>query len=119
MMSTTLEITRAGTGARMSQAVTAGGLIFLSGQVADVNLKSVGAQTINILETIDRLLAEMGSSRSRLISATIWLSDISTFEEMNAEWDRWVTPGRTPARATVEAKLASPKYLVEIAVVAA
>jgi enamine deaminase RidA (YjgF/YER057c/UK114 family) len=106
-------------GARMSQAVAAGNLVFLAGQVAADPLPDVGVQTMQILSQIDALLAQAGSRKDHILSASIWLSDISRFQEMNAVWDNWVVPGRTPARATVEAKLALPKYLVEIAVIAA
>ena len=71
------------------------------------------------LAAIDGLLARSGSDKSKILMATIWLADIGTFGEMNAVWDAWVSPGNTPARATVEAKLAAPDYLVEIMVVAA
>jgi enamine deaminase RidA (YjgF/YER057c/UK114 family) len=112
-----MDIQRFGVGKRMSQAVTYGGFVFLAGQVAAGN--SVAEQTASILKGIDALLAEAGSDKTRLLSATIWLSDISTFAEMNGEWDKWVSEGNTPARATVEAKLAAPEYLVEIGVIAA
>jgi enamine deaminase RidA (YjgF/YER057c/UK114 family) len=79
----------------------------------------VAGQTRLVLAEIDRLLAAAGTSKANLISASIWLADIGTFAEMNSVWDSWVTPGATPARATVEARLAGPQYLVEIAVVAA
>ncbi|MEJ0012115.1 MAG: RidA family protein [Bauldia sp.] len=107
------------TGPRMSQAVVHGDTVYLAGQVADDPVPSVGEQTRQILARIDRLLAAAGSDKSKLLSATIYLADISTFGEMNALWDAWVSPGNTPARATVQALLAAPKYLVEIAVIAA
>jgi enamine deaminase RidA (YjgF/YER057c/UK114 family) len=107
-------------GSRMSQAVIHGGVAYLSGQVAlDSGGQSVTAQTQEILSRIDNLLREAGSDKSKLITANIWLSDISTFAEMNAVWDAWVDPANTPARATVEAKLAAPQFTVEIAVSAA
>ena len=81
--------------------------------------KSVTEQTKDILSIIDGLLTEAGTDKSRLLMANIWLTDIGTFQEMNAVWDAWVSPGNAPARATVEAKLASPQYTVEIAVIAA
>jgi enamine deaminase RidA (YjgF/YER057c/UK114 family) len=64
-------------------------------------------------------LKEAGTDKTKLISANIWLADIKTFAEMNVVWDKWVVQGATPARATVEAKLAAPEYTVEIAVIAA
>jgi enamine deaminase RidA (YjgF/YER057c/UK114 family) len=104
----------------MSQAVIHGGVIYLAGQVADdAHGKSVKEQTTNILRRIDTLLAAAGSDKSKLLCATVWLTDISKFSEMNSVWDAWVSPGNTPARACVEARLAAPQYSVEIAVIAA
>jgi enamine deaminase RidA (YjgF/YER057c/UK114 family) len=115
-----MTIQRFETGKRMSQAVVHGGLAFLAGQVAlDAPSASVGEQTKNILDRIDLLLERAGSDRTKILSATIWLADMSTFAEMNAIWDAWVPEGHAPARATVEAKLAAPEFTVEIAVVAA
>ena len=85
--------------------------VYLAGQVADqAKGRSVGEQTAEILATIDRLLAEAGSDKTKILSATIYLADIATFAEMNAVWDAWVPAGHAPARATVEAKLAAPAY---------
>lgn len=115
-----MSITRLHPGPRMSQAVIHGDTIYLAGQVADqAKGKSVGEQTAEILAAIDRLLAEAGSDKTRILSATIYLADIGTFAQMNAVWDSWVLAGHTPARATVEAKLAAPAYTVEIACIAA
>lgn len=113
-----MTIKRIQVGPRMSQAVVHNGIVYLAGQVAHGETHSVGGQTRSILEQIDKLLHEAGTSNENLLTASIWLADIKTFAEMNTEWDRWVSPGNTPARATVEAKLASPAYLVEIAVTA-
>ena len=113
-------ITRLRTGPRMSQAVVHGATLYLAGQVADqAKGKSVGEQTREILAAIERLLDEAGSDKTKILSATIYLADIATFAEMNAVWDAWVPAGHTPARATVEAKLAAPVYTVEIACIAA
>jgi len=87
--------------------------------VADHPIPDVPAQTGQILDQIDRLLAECGTDKSKLLTATIWLTDIRNFDEMNSVWDKWVVPGQTPARACVESRLAQIKYLVEIRVVAA
>lgn len=107
-------------GPRMSQAVIHNGVVYLAGQVAaDAQGAPVKDQTLNILHRIDKLLAAAGTDKTRLLSATIWLADVRTFDEMNGVWDKWVAEGATPARATVEAKLASPVYTVEIAVIAA
>ena len=104
-------------GPRMSQAVAHGGLVFTSGQV-DAQANDVTEQTKNVLAKIDALLERAGSSRSRILSASVWLADIATFDEMNRVWEAWIDPLHPPARATVEARLAGPEYKVEIAVVA-
>jgi len=115
-----MTIARLRPGARMSQAVVHGATIYLAGQVADqAKGKSVSEQTREILAKIDGLLAEAGSDKASVLSATVYLADIATFAEMNAVWDGWVAPGHAPARATVEAKLAAPEYTVEIACIAA
>ena len=115
-----MSVTRLHVGPRMSQAVIHGDTVYLAGQVADqAKGGSVGEQTTEILATVDRLLAEAGSDKTRILSATIYLADIATFGEMNAVWDAWVAAGHAPARATVEAKLAAPAYTVEIACIAA
>jgi enamine deaminase RidA (YjgF/YER057c/UK114 family) len=113
-------IERFETGPRMSQAVVPGNTVYLAGQVAQKAAgKSVTDQTRDILEAIDKLLADAGSDKSKILSAQIYLTNIATFNEMNKVWEAWVSPGNTPARATVEAKLAAPQYTVEIMVIAA
>jgi enamine deaminase RidA (YjgF/YER057c/UK114 family) len=115
-----MSVQRIGVGPRMSAAVIHGGTIYVAGQVADKTAgASVAEQTREILSIIDRILAEAGSDKTHLLSATIYLPDIATFAEMNSVWDAWVAKGHAPARATVEAKLAAPKYTVEIACIAA
>ena len=115
-----MSITRIGSGPRMSKAVVHGQTVYLAGQVADKAAgKSVAEQTKEILSIIDALLAQAGTDKTKLLSASIWLTDIKTFAEMNAVWDGWVAPGCAPARATVEAKLAAAQFNVEIAVIAA
>jgi enamine deaminase RidA (YjgF/YER057c/UK114 family) len=111
-------IRRFESGARMSQAVVANGLVFLAGQVAADTKRDVEGQTTQILAEIDRLLALAGSDRRRILSANVYLADIGQFAAMNRAWDRWVPADAKPARATIEAKLAAPEYLVEIQVVA-
>jgi enamine deaminase RidA (YjgF/YER057c/UK114 family) len=114
-----MTIQRIGIGARMSKAVVHGTTVYLAGQVADKTIgQPVADQTKEILGIIDQLLAEAGSDKSKILSATIYLADISTFAEMNKIWDTWVVAGHTPARATVEAKLVTADYKVEIAVIA-
>jgi enamine deaminase RidA (YjgF/YER057c/UK114 family) len=112
-------IERIDAGKRMSQAVVHGNTVYLAGQVADDPSQDVAGQTKQILGKIDALLARVGSDKSKLLSATIWLADISTFNQMNGVWDAWVIEGSTPARATVEAKLAAPNFKVEIGIIAA
>jgi enamine deaminase RidA (YjgF/YER057c/UK114 family) len=115
-----MTIQRFETGPRMSQAVVHGNTVYLAGMVANKTAgESVTKQAQEILSIIDGHLAKAGSDKSRLLSATIYLSDIKTFPEMNAVWDAWVSPGNTPARATVEVKLAAPQYRIEIMVTAA
>lgn len=115
-----MSIQRFETGPRMSQVMVHGNTVYLAGVVARHNSgKSVGEQTKEILSTIDGYLAQAGTDKSKLLTANIWIADMSTFNEMNAAWDAWVSPGNTPARATVEAKLAAPGYTVEIMVTAA
>lgn len=114
-----MSIQRHQAGPRMSQAVVHGNTVYLAGQVADDASQPVKGQTEQILKKIDALLKASGTDKSKLLSANIWLADIRTFADMNAVWDAWVSPGNTPARATVEAKLAGPQFLVEIAVIAA
>jgi enamine deaminase RidA (YjgF/YER057c/UK114 family) len=114
------KIKRIGAGARMSKAVVHGDTVYTAGQVADrTKGGSVKEQTREILGLIDAILAETGGDKSKILSATIYLSDIATFTEMNGVWDEWVDKANPPARATVEAKLVAPDYKVEIAVVAA
>jgi enamine deaminase RidA (YjgF/YER057c/UK114 family) len=115
-----MSLKRLEVGPRMSQAVIHGKTVYLAGVVASgAKGKPVGEQTKDILASIDRLLKEAGTDKTKLITTNIWLADISKFAEMNKEWDAWIAPGHTPARATVEAKLAAPEYTVEIMVTAA
>ena len=111
-------ITRIKTGPRMSQAVIHGNTVYLAGQVASNRSADVAGQTREILAAIDGLLAEAGTDKSHVLAATVYLTDMSTFDEMNAVWERWIAPGCAPARATVGAPLASSAYRVEIVVIA-
>lgn len=114
------EIKRIEPGPRMSEAVIHGGKVYTAGVVAgDAAGRSVLEQTRDILRQIDAILKEAGSDKTKILKANIWLSDISTFAQMNQAWDAWAVAGKTPARATVEAKLASPEYGVEIMIEAA
>jgi enamine deaminase RidA (YjgF/YER057c/UK114 family) len=112
------EIVRLLPGPRISQAVVHDGVLYTAGQV-DSNAIDVAGQTKNVLAKIDSLLAEGGTSRSRLLSANVWLADIGSFDDMNGVWEQWIDGSNPPVRATVESRLASPEYRVEIAVIAA
>src|SRR5260370_39022956 len=115
-----MDIKRIGVGPRMSKAVVHGDTVYVSGTVADKAAgRSVGEQTQDILGIIDGVLAEAGTNKTKILSATIWLTDIKSFADMNAVWDAWVSPRNTPARATAEAKPAAAPYNVETACVAA
>jgi enamine deaminase RidA (YjgF/YER057c/UK114 family) len=114
-----MTIQRHDVAARMSKAVVHGNTVYLAGIVAnDPKTKDITAQTKDILAQIDGFLAKAGSDKSKLLTANIWITDMKNFAAMNAVWDAWVSPGNTPARATVEAGLATPDYLLEIMVVA-
>lgn len=112
------DIKRFHTGDRMSQAVVHGNTVYLAGQVGEAGA-SVTKQTADCLASVDRLLAEAGTDKTRILQAIIWMADMADFAEMNAVWDAWVPKGHAPARATGEAKLATPQYRVEVIVVAA
>ena len=111
-------INRIGVGARMSEAVCYNGIVWVAGQVG-VPGASVADQTRQCLAEVDRILATAGTDKTRILSAQIWLADMASFGEMNSVWDQWVAQDHTPARATGEAKLATPDYLVEVIVTAA
>ncbi len=114
----TTEITRIGTGPRMSEASIYNGIVWVAGQVGNPD-DSVTEQTKTCLAEVDRILAAAGTDKTRILSAQIWLADMADFPAMNAVWDAWVPQGNTPARATGEAKLAAPAYRVEVIVTAA
>lgn len=111
-------IKRLHAGPRMSQVVIHGNTVYLAGQVGKPG-GTVTEQTKDILATVDKLLSEAGSHKSKILQAIIWLADMKDFAEMNAVWDKWVDGPNAPARATGEAKLAGPEYLVEIIITAA
>lgn len=114
-----MQIQRFHVGARLSEMAVHNDTIYLAGQVADDASLDMTGQTRQVLASIDRLLAEAGSDRTRILSTTIYITDMADFPAMNAVWDAWVVPGATPPRATVEATLAQPAYKVEIQVIAA
>jgi enamine deaminase RidA (YjgF/YER057c/UK114 family) len=115
-----MDIERRHSGPRMSKIVKYGGLVFLSGQTSSgTTLESIEDQTSHVLQKIDALLAEAGADKSRLLQVQIHLRDMMDFDAMNKVWEAWVVPGATPARATVQARLAAPELRVEITVTAA
>ena len=119
-----MTIERRNVGKRLSDLVIyapppGGRLVYLAGQVAEDAKADIDGQTHSVLKQVDRLLDEAGTDKTRILSATIYLADMSDYAAMNAVWDAWVPQGETPARATVEARLANPAYRVEIQVVAA
>lgn len=112
-------IERKHTNARMSKIVRCGEFVFLCGQTANgTDIPDIAGQTREVLARVDTLLAEAGSDKTRLLTATIYLKDIADFAAMNKEWEAWMPQGAAPARTTVEARLASPHLLVEITVMA-
>ena len=114
-----MEIKRLHVGKRLSEVAIHNGTVYLAGQIASDNKQDILGQTREVLGHIDRLLAEAGSDKSRILSTQIYITDMVNFPAMNTVWEAWVVPGQTPPRATVEAKLADPACLVEIVVVAA
>ncbi len=115
-----MSITRIGTERRrMSKIVIHNNTIYLCGQVAKDSDAGIKEQTQTMLDKVDDLLAQAGSDRQHILSATIYIKDMQDFAAMNAVWDDWVIEGYSPARACVEASLARPELLVEISVVAA
>ena len=112
-------IQRIDVGPRMSEAAVHNGVVYLAGQVATGDATDIGSQTREVLAAIDALLAKAGTDKTRVLRAQIFLADMADFGGMNAVWDQWVAPGRTPARATVQAALAKPQWKVEIVITAA
>lgn len=115
-----MSIKRFGDPTHIADMVVHNGIAYLAGQVAEDPVSpSVYEQTKNILKQIDALLAQAKSDKTRLLSVNIWLTDMSTFKEMNKAWGEWVPKGHAPARATVESKLTGPAWEVEIMATAA
>ncbi len=114
-----MSIARHHVGARLSEMVVHNQTVYLAGQIATDPVPDVTEQTRQILAHIDRLLAEVGSDKTKLLSCTIYLAEVKDFPAMNAAWDAWVPAGHCPARATVETRLFKPEYKVEIQAVAA
>ena len=114
-----MSIQRHHVGKRLSGIVVHNGVAYLAGEVPDDTSKDITAQTQQVLAKIDRLLAQVGSDKTKILSAQIFLADMADFAGMNAAWEKWVAAGETPARATIEAKLANAAYKVEIMCIAA
>ena len=114
-----MTVQRHNVGKRLSEIVVHNGVAYLAGEVPDDGTKDITGQTEEVLAKIDKLLAKVGSDKTKILSAQIFLPDMKDFAGMNSVWEAWVVPGQTPARATIEAKLANPAYKVEIMCVAA
>ncbi len=114
-----MSITRHHGNQRMSQIVIHGDTIYLAGQVAADAGADITVQTQQVLQKVDNLLTEAGSDNSKILSAQIWIANIGHFAAMNAVWDAWVPEGHAPARACIEARLASHDLFVEVGIVAA
>ena len=114
-----MTIQRMNVGKRLSEIVVHGNTVYLAGEVPDDGTLDITGQTEQVLAKIEKLLKQAGSDKTKLLSAQIFLPDMKDFAGMNSVWEAWVVPGQTPARATIEAKLANPAYKVEIMCVAA
>ena len=114
-----MEIKRLHVGKTLSEAAIHNGTVYLAGQIAEDLTQDIAGQTREVLGHIDRLLAEAGSDKTRILMCQIFISDLKNFAAMNEVWNEWVAEGNSPPRATVEAKLAKPEWLVEMVVTAA
>ncbi|RDE18950.1 RidA family protein [Motiliproteus coralliicola] len=114
-----MAIDRIETGTRMSRVVIHNQTAYLCGQVAKDESADIAGQTTTTLEKVEALLADIGSSKEKILSVTIYVADMADFAAMNSVWDAWVAPGHAPARACVEAKMARPELKVEMSVIAA
>ena len=112
-------ITRFHVGARLSESAVFNGVVYLAGMVPEAGDTDIEGQTRDVLNQIEQRLREAGSDKSRLLRVQIYLSNIDDIQAMNSVWDAWVTPGNTPPRATVEARLANPNYKIEVVATAA
>ena len=114
-----MTITRLHTNERSSKIVIHNQTIYLTGQVAKDRNSDITTQTEQVIEKIEALLEEAGSNKNKMLSVQIWLSNIAHFSAMNLVWNQWIDEGNQPARATIEARLASPELLVEVGIIAA
>ncbi|MCW5666630.1 MAG: RidA family protein [Piscinibacter sp.] len=106
-------------GDRLSEMAVYNGTVYLAGQVPDDASQDIRGQTAQVLAMVDKLLAEAGTDRARILMAQIFLADLADYDGMNEVWDDWVPPGDAPPRATVQARLARPEWKIEIVVTAA
>ena len=114
-----MKVERFHVGARLSEMAIHHGTVYLAGQIAADASADMASQTQQVLDSIDKLLTEAGTDKTRILMAQIFITDMRLFADMNKVWDSWVVAGQTPPRATVQALLATPKHLVEIVVTAA
>ena len=112
-------IQRFDVGPRLSEMAIHNGVVYLAGQIAEDATQGIAAQTQEVLGEIDALLARAGTDKSKILRAEIYIKDLQDFEAMNGVWDAWVPEGNAPPRATVQANLARPAWLIEIVVTAA
>jgi enamine deaminase RidA (YjgF/YER057c/UK114 family) len=112
-------ISKHNTSPRMSQLVIHGDTVYLAGQVANDFDADITVQTEQVLGKIDELLTEAETDKSHILSAQVWLANMGYYDQMNHVWEAWMPPGSAPARAGIEARLASPKLLVEVGIIAA
>src|SRR5687767_6174471 len=106
-------------GASIARMVECGNLVFVAGTTADDKAASCKGQTEQVLKKIDRLLADAGSDKSKILWCNVWVTDIREKDQMDAAWQAWVDPANKPARATVESRLGTPDTRVEIMMIAA
>jgi len=117
LLSSSSRIRRYNVDTRFTETTSYGGLVFICGQVGEG--PTVIEQTASALKSVDDALALAGTDKSKILEATVWLSDMKYYDQFNSIYDKWVVPGKPPCRACLESKLASPKYLVEVRVIAA
>lgn len=113
------DILRLHVAARYSEAAVFNGVVYLAGMVPECEATDIRSQTVDVLRQIDLRLAEAGSDKTRILRTQIYLQDITDIAAMNEVWDAWVVAGSAPPRATVQAALAQPAYLIEVVVTAA
>jgi enamine deaminase RidA (YjgF/YER057c/UK114 family) len=114
-----MTIERINVGPRLSDVAVCNKVAYFAGQVPDDADQDITGQTRQVLAEIDKLLAQVGSDKSRILQCQIFLTDIANVAAMNDVWDAWVSKGNTPPRATVQAQLANPKWKIEIVLSAA